>query len=245
MSHTDVFAPALSSPSPDRFAPDARRHSSRPLPPWWPALAVVLQVTLWVAALAAVVAAVATGWRLLVLADWRAAPGAVSEQDLDRFDLVGLLTLPSALVLLVCGPLFVTWLFVAHRSDRMHGYSRHGSGWAIGGWFVPVLNLWRPLQMVQDVHRRARPLGERGPSRLVIAWWVAFVASHAAARVSGMLWGRFPYDLSIAELARRMQPVLALDVVAALADVAAAVLALLVVHRVTQDVLGVGAAGGD
>ncbi len=30
---------------------------------------------------------------------------------------------------------------------------RYGHGWAIGGWFVPILNFWRPMQVVNDVWR--------------------------------------------------------------------------------------------
>ncbi len=34
---------------------------------------------------------------------------------------------------------------------------RYGAGWTIGAWFVPVWNLFRPVQLVNDVRRSGEP----------------------------------------------------------------------------------------
>jgi hypothetical protein len=50
---------------------------------------------------------------------------------------------------------------------------RFGGGWAVGAWFVPVLNLWRPKEIVNDIWRA----GRTEPSDLLTAWWVLFLAT--------------------------------------------------------------------
>jgi len=73
-----------------------------------------------------------------------------------------------ALAMLVAGVLFIIWLYQAHHSAALdRAVMRHGSGWAIGGWFVPVLNLWRPCQVARDVYRGATSR----ESGLVLWWW--------------------------------------------------------------------------
>jgi hypothetical protein len=41
---------------------------------------------------------------------------------------------------------FIRWLHAAYRNADVvaPGVRRYGHGWAIGSWFVPFLNLWRP-----------------------------------------------------------------------------------------------------
>ena len=78
----------------------------------------------------------------------------------------------------MCGVLFITWLFRRRTGARDLDRDLHAStspGWAIGGWFVPFLNLWRPLQMVLDVFRGASGSATAllGP----VAWWVTLLTA--------------------------------------------------------------------
>jgi Domain of unknown function (DUF4328) len=99
----------------------------------------------------------------------------------DRQQLFGalqfLMMIPAAIV-------FIGWLFRAH--GNLHWVApdavRHKSGWAIGGWFVPILNLWRPFQMVSDVWRGARGVNF---GALVIGWWSLWIGSTVASWIAG------------------------------------------------------------
>ena len=58
-------------------------------------------------------------------------------------------------------------------------------GWAVGYWFVPVYNLFRPFQMVKALF--AACTQEAGPTakpaageQLLSAWWALFLISNAA-----------------------------------------------------------------
>jgi hypothetical protein len=76
----------------------------------------------------------------------------------------------ALLTLLATAAVFITWF--ARVVNRLHAARpnefRYGAGWAIGAWFVPVLNLFRPKQIADDAWRAAtgrtvnvRPAGAR------------------------------------------------------------------------------------
>ena len=75
---------------------------------------------------------------------------------------------------------FIAWLHLAYGNlDAIGARRRYGRGWAIGAWFVPFLNLVRPLKVVNDVWRGGAPpdagVEQREPHPIVIWWWVTFV----------------------------------------------------------------------
>jgi hypothetical protein len=70
---------------------------------------------------------------------------------------------------------FIVWLYRAyHNLDAVAPDKRRfGHGWAIGGWFVPIMALWRPKQIVNDVWRGG---GTSQASVVAWFWWAAWVA---------------------------------------------------------------------
>jgi hypothetical protein len=158
--------------------------SHRPsLGPGWRGLAVALQVVLVVGVLVELSWVALDLWGWTLAEGWRQDPSSVDPAAARRYDTV---SLGGAVALfatyLVGGVLFITWLFRAHRSDRMHWEQlRHGSGWAIGGWFVPILNLVRPLQLVLDLRRGA---SGSSASALPVAWWLTYVVSGVVTTIA-------------------------------------------------------------
>ena len=91
---------------------------------------------------------------------------------------------------------FIAWLHRAYKNLRPLGIEllRYGPGWAIGAWFVPILNLFRPKQIVNDVWRGSDPkLADRvgwidGPVPFVFAvWWAAYLADSLVGTVAGRI----------------------------------------------------------
>jgi len=112
---------------------------------------------------------------------------------------------------------FIVWLHGAYR--RLDpARRRFGTGWAIGAWFVPVLNLWRPKQLVNDL--------AGGPRRLTRAWWLLFVFAYY---FDGLILWNFP-DEWADETRTRTFAYIVLEAVA----VVAAVLAILLVRRLSR-----------
>lgn len=61
---------------------------------------------------------------------------------------------------------------------------RNSPGWAVGWWFVPIANLWKPFQAMSEVRMAsADPQGWSRASRprILWAWWVLWLLSGAIA----------------------------------------------------------------
>jgi Domain of unknown function (DUF4328) len=130
---------------------------------------------------------------------------------------------------------FIAWLHRAYRNLEALGAEglRYGPGWAIGAWFVPILNLFRPAQIVRDVWRGshpylADPLAWRDTAvPLTFAlWWAAHLLSGVFGGIGGSL------RLS-AEEAADLEVASALYIAADSLTAVAAVLAFVVVDRTT------------
>lgn len=177
----------------DRIAAPQSHHA--PLPRWWSGVSIALQVALLLSLVAAAFTLYVDLQVLGFADDVRVRPDTVVVADGARIDrLIALSTVEAATSLLV-GVLFIVWLYTAHHSARMdRTVLEHGSGWAIGGWFVPVLNLWRPFQMVTDVRRGATGSSSVDIPRRQGWWWGTWVVSCALAVVDNVL-----YQLAAAE----------------------------------------------
>jgi len=66
-------------------------------------------------------------------------------------------------------------------------------GWALGGWFCPVANLWFPALMTMEVWQasdpRARERGGSTPGRLplVWAWWLTLTGSMVLSTIGYLM----------------------------------------------------------
>jgi hypothetical protein len=58
---------------------------------------------------------------------------------------------------------------------------------AIGWWFVPGANLFKPYQIVADVWRRLGSTSDDRRTRFVVAWWVAWVGGTLAGWLLGWI----------------------------------------------------------
>jgi hypothetical protein len=210
-------------------------------------------------ALAAVIVADLIGiwsdWVTIRLLD-RALDGesiAISTFDSDdvRQGLVGLLQL---VVLIAAVTFFLRWF---HRGyvhlPHLGATRRFGTRWAIGAWFVPILNLWRPKQISDDIWRGTDPgstPGGRGTwgwksSWLLTVWWVGWVVVSVLDTRAGMAWWGAPLTVDAGPAAAEGLPsqaedarsVALLDLVTSLLDVPVAVLAILVVRALTARVI--------
>jgi hypothetical protein len=178
---------------------------------------------------------------VLVVADWYylgladrliATPRKVPFEDLERYDTVVMLTnLPYLGLLILTGSAFISWLYKAHRSDRLDPVAlSHKSFWAIIGWFVPIMSLFRPTQMISDTRRGADPLAV-SPAYQPI-WWGAFILGAFGDRIVGGLWptGEEP---GLRTFGEKLEVAAWAELGFSLVNIIAAVLAILVVREIT------------
>lgn len=141
-----------------------------------------------------------------------------------RQQIIGLVQL---LLLVLGAVLFIRWFKRAYENvDRLGGVRRYSPRWAIWGWFVPFLSLWRPKQIANDIWRADNDGDDRGVSPLLTVWWAAFLVSIWASQVTLRLTLR-------AETIDELRTAAAAYVVADSVDLVAAVLAIFVVRAIT------------
>jgi len=92
--------------------------------------------------------------------------------------------------------LFISWMFRAYGNlPALGGYrATSGRGWAIGGWFVPIGNLFIPKGIANEIwtspdHTTRGGIGWRpGPVDVRIhIWWATFILGRVAFSISNML----------------------------------------------------------
>ncbi|WP_372409048.1 DUF4328 domain-containing protein [Streptomyces luteireticuli] len=118
------------------------------------------------------------------------------------------------------------------------GSHRFGSGWAVGAWFTPVVNLWFPKQIADDIWRASAPAGPQGPPRgLLDSWWVCGVLAGAVNAVTTVAYAlaeaRTHRHGHLQEDVRRLRTLAGAGAFGYLLCAVAGVLALLVIRQLT------------
>jgi uncharacterized membrane protein YjfL (UPF0719 family) len=69
----------------------------------------------------------------------------------------------------------MTWLSrsVDNTPSLGGGIARRGPRWAIGAWFIPIVNFVMPALIMRDLARRVSP-DRKGHGKLVLAWWLLY-----------------------------------------------------------------------
>lgn len=124
---------------------------------------------------------------------------------------------------------------------------RYSPGWAVGGWFIPLVNLVYPYLVMADIWKNSSVAAREGPEAsrrsagapagLVIAWWTLYLSRGFSGGFAGAFGSAFdqatgePTPEGYVETATTA---LNTQVVASLVSSAAAVVAILVVQRITR-----------
>jgi hypothetical protein len=96
---------------------------------------------------------------LTIVTDLGALPLLDDATDIDalrRFDsITATMGLVELLAMIAAAVFFIRWFNGLHRSldDIRPGVRRHATWWSIGGWFIPIMNLFRPKQILDDMIR--------------------------------------------------------------------------------------------
>ncbi|WP_229844941.1 DUF4328 domain-containing protein [Streptomyces cinnamoneus] len=150
-----------------------------------------------------------------------------------------------SLVLIATAVLWVIWF----RRMRLNaeafapGTHRFGSGWAVGSWFTPVVNLWFPKQMANDIYRASAPAGpQSAPKGLLNAWWTLWLTAGGFSIVGSIMFAvaerrlktrRYVFS-SAREDVESLKTALSVSTLALVLYIVAALLALLVVRQLSK-----------
>jgi hypothetical protein len=118
------------------------------------------------------------------------------EEDLNIFEiLVGLAGLGQLLVRIVTAIAFCMWFYRAYKNLKAWGIPglKYSAGWAVGYFFIPILNLFRPYQIAQEIWKASDPQVplEAGPqwrdnsgSSVIGAWWTFWIIANIVGQIA-------------------------------------------------------------
>lgn len=239
----NVYAP------PPAYAqdPPSPAYAQGPLPPYAPApapdaylssprgLALATVVLLAVCAVVDLVSLYA-GFTMLGVLNQALGDGVedVAVSDLDRADaLQAGVALAQLAVNLAAAVLFVLWFRRVRVNAEVFAPDGHrmSRGWSIGGWFVPVVNLWFPKKIANDIWNASLPYGPDGAPRAVSragmnVWWALWLVTTVIGWVGGRL-----YD--VAQKFETLRIATGVLIVGDVVDIAAAVFAVIFVLQLT------------
>ncbi len=123
------------------------------------------------------------------IADGEVFPEEVLERNDLREQVIGIVFLVTYVI---CGVLFIRWFRRAYFN--LHSLTtglREGEGWAAGAWFIPIVNLYKPFQLMKELFVRTIELLERSgtphkrPDTSVLnIWWALWIASGLVGQTS-------------------------------------------------------------
>ncbi|MGW6566016.1 DUF4328 domain-containing protein [Streptomyces sp. NPDC054975] len=131
------------------------------------------------------------------------------------------------------GIVFIIWFHRLRQNAEVWAgdLQSRGKGWAIGSWFIPIGNLWIPRGIAADIWRasRLRPYAADGAGELTLlhCWWAFWVADIVVDRIAAQLSKR-------AETFEAYTTATWWSLLGYALDIAAAVLAILFVRRLTS-----------
>jgi hypothetical protein len=131
--------------------------------------------------------------------------------------------------LVICAIVYLYW-FVRVRANAGvfdPGEQSMKPWWAVGGWFVPFVNLWYPRRITLEIWDASSPAGARRSHALVNIWWTLWLLSLFGDRLGSTEYGK-------ADAADQMHASAYQLMISDGLDIAAAAFAILVVLRLTR-----------
>jgi hypothetical protein len=158
---------------------------------------------------------------------------------LDQADLIsGSFGIVAALALFAAAAVFIVWLWRVRWNAEMfcRGEHRFTRGWVLGSWIVPVVNLWYPKWVVDDIVAASDPrtppqtanLRTIPGTSLVWAWWITWVV--------GLVLGNVAQRSALDGAPRLgdLRTNAVLSSISAVSLTAAAVLAVMLIQRIND-----------
>ena len=88
---------------------------------------------------------------------------------------------------------FIQWFRRAYFNLHLRTQNlRHSEGWAAGAWFIPIFNLYAPVQIMMDLYKESRNVLRKAgfteeldlPTNLVSIWWALWVLGSITSNIN-------------------------------------------------------------
>ena len=109
----------------------------------------------------------------------------------------GLIAVVYFIIFVIASIIFLVWVNRANKNINsfQRPVPRFTSGWAVGWFFIPIMSLFRPYQVVSEIWKASNPeidpelnTVEHLPSSAVVAlWWAFFLLSNFIGNIAARL----------------------------------------------------------
>jgi hypothetical protein len=111
----------------------------------------------------------------------------------------GIIGVAYIVLLLATSVVVLVWIYDANRNAHALGAAgmRFAPGWAVGWYFIPIFNLWKPYQAMKEIWKASADPGNwqaQPRSPLLPWWWFLWIVSCIVANAM------FRYTLKAEEL---------------------------------------------
>ena len=136
-------------------------------------------------------------WQYYLLVDVKAHPEDIDMPTLQTSDTLrtGIYGLNFIMIILSM-IFFIMWFRRAYYN--LHclswSYTRHTEGWAAGAWFIPILNLVWPYQIMEDIWKGTQNairerFGEPQSSAIIGWWWALYLINNFFSYITSFVTG--------------------------------------------------------
>jgi hypothetical protein len=144
-----------------------------------------LQRLLWISVAIACIALVDDVVEFVQVQVGQLTPDQVATND----PIQGILGLLQSGLGIVTGITFLKWIYRAYKNIQGFGAEglRFSPGWAVGYYFIPILSLIRPVQVMNEIWRASddpRDWPRRPGSWVIVSWWTLFLIYTGVTQVS-------------------------------------------------------------
>jgi hypothetical protein len=125
-------------------------------------------------------------WQYYLLLDMQAHPENIDMPILQTSDTIRTgINIIHFVIVILSMIFFIMWFRRAYYN--LHclswNYARHTEGWAAGAWFIPILNLVWPYQIMEDIWKGTQNairerLGEPQSAAIVGWWWALYLINN-------------------------------------------------------------------
>jgi len=99
-----------------------------------------------------------------------------------------IIALAYYVIFILCAIFFILWFRRAYYNLQAVGVSTlHTDSWAAGSWFIPILNLYRPYQIMEEIWEQTQNRINNNPheSKVIIGlWWGGWIIGGFIDRIS-------------------------------------------------------------
>jgi Domain of unknown function (DUF4328) len=144
-----------------------------------------LQRLLWISVAIACIALIDDVVEFVQVQVGQLTPDQVATND----PIQGIIGLLQSGLGIVTGITFLKWIYRAYKNIQGFGAEglRFSPGWAVGYYFIPILSLIRPVQVMSEIWRASddpRNWPRRPGSWLIVSWWTLFLIYTGVTQVS-------------------------------------------------------------